>query len=123
MDKKDKVRQNNKLLSQVNKYFKPKKSRKKYLIKPINFGGVEEPARILIEKYMEQNGGSVSKLVRDIVVNYLSNKKEYKDHKINLLIEQRKKMNQEVQRLSKELQKNADDLERKGINMDKINEI
>ena len=74
----------------------------------------------LLEKWIEKNGGSVSELIRNLVVGSLSGRKEFKDHKIELLIEQRKKLMQKHLETNKEISKNGDNLIKLGIDLDTI---
>lgn len=70
-----------------------RKSRKKYLIKPVNLGRTGEPARILAEKYLQIHGNQdFSKFVRNLIIYSLSSKKEYQDFKKDFAIFERKKL-------------------------------
>jgi len=96
-------------------------AKKKYLLKQINFGKETEPARILVEKYIKLNGDQkLSKLIRELVVVYLSNKKEFKNYKIELLLSKRKNMKLKMRELGKEILNNAKKLNSLGLKNDEF---
>jgi len=87
--------------------------KKKYLLKPINFGKNGEPSRKLVEKYLKKNGNqSLSKLMRRLVVYYLSPKKEFKNYKIEMLKEQEKKLKKEIGSRSEQIDKIRNELKK-----------
>ncbi len=100
--------------------------KKKYLIKSINFGDVNEPARILIEKYLKMDKSitkskthqqELSNLMRKIAYVFLSNRPELKDWKKELLIYERKELIKKNSEILAQLKENEKDLERWGVNI------
>ena len=92
---------------------------KKYLRKSINFGGVGNPARILIEKFISKYENSeLSSLIRKLVTIYLSDNPEYKDWKIQMLRYEKRKLAEELQKLSKKMQYNSEKLKELGVDPD-----
>lgn len=95
------------------------KRKEKYLIKGINFGKKGDPARQLIEDYIKKHGNmATSKLIRQLVVFYLSDKPEFEKHKIEALKFQRKQLKKQIYEIGKKLEKNADELEEAGYSLD-----
>ena len=114
--------------------------KKKYLIKSVNFGDEKEPARILIEKYLESSipkhkdksvttsrdkakprrEQELSNLMRKLVVIYFSHLKQFEDYKKDALIFERKELIKKRAEISKALTENSSDLENFGIDVGKI---
>lgn len=89
---------------------------KKYLRKTINFGESRNPARILAEEYIKDNGNqSLSKLVRRLVYCELSNDSNHKGYKIKALKCDQKKLSEEIIKLNKQMQEISNNLIEWGV--------
>jgi hypothetical protein len=76
---------------------------KKYARKSVNFGEVGNPARVLVEQYIEKYGNNgFSALMRKLVLVYLGDRPEHKDHKITALVWEYRKKGEEVAKIAKE---------------------
>lgn len=94
---------------------------KKYLTKSINFGGKGNRARSIIERIEKRAGKTeVSRIVRNALIGYFSKSKEFKEIKISALLEERKEIKKRLREVGEELTKNADELEKLGIDKDKL---
>jgi len=94
-------------------------SQKKYLRTSINFGKRGELSREIVEKIIKKKGNvGLSEEIRKALVTHFSNKPEFKEAKINSLIEERKKLHKELKNLSEKLSNNGDDLEKLGYEVD-----
>jgi len=91
--------------------------KKKYLIKPINFGAEGDLSRLLIEKFEQKNGKQhTSELIRNLVLGALSGKKEFNQAKIDVLRARRKDLKKKMAEIAKELTNNSEELENFGVN-------
>jgi len=91
---------------------------KKYLIKTINLGTPENVSRILSEKYIKMYGkNAFSSLVRKLIVMYLSQDTKFDDWKVDALVQERKKMAEDLKILSDKMCQNAEKLEKMGITL------
>jgi hypothetical protein len=88
--------------------------------KSISFGRKGELARSVVERMEKQLGKTeFSKFVRDAVVAYSINKPEFKQIKIDGLLEQRKILQKRFKELNDEILKNSEELEKYGVDLDK----
>lgn len=94
---------------------------KKYLIKSINFGEENHPARLIIEKYIEKNGNlALSSMIRKLVCCYCMDKPEYNNWKKDFLIYKRKNIGKEINEKIIEKKKIDDELEKLGVDINLI---
>jgi hypothetical protein len=92
---------------------------KTYDIRSINFGEVGHPSRVLIDIFILKYGKSeLSKLIRKLVFCYLSDKPEYKDYKIQMMIFERNKINKLVNEKLEKRRKIDEELNKLGIEPD-----
>lgn len=90
--------------------------KKKYLIKPVNLGNAGEPARILAERYLKLYGQQeFSKLIRKLIVIYLSPSKQFRDYKKDVLVFERKELNKEQKEIFEKRKNNEKELEKFNI--------
>lgn len=95
--------------------------KKELLVRSVNFGNSREPARILLERFEKKHGKrEVSNLVRKAIVALLSQDSQFKAFKAEILKEERRTMIKDLNKLSKKMQENADDLIRFGVDIDQI---
>ncbi len=84
-------------------------TRKIHLTKTINFGKKGEPSRVLVEKWLKNNGQNhLSELVRNLIVSHLSANPIFKDHKIEMAKQKIDELNKKRLDLAKELQNTHD---------------
>ena len=77
---------------------------KTYLLRQINFGKKGELSREITEALIKKIGKTgFSKLIRDLLTSEYSTKKEFKQAKINRIIERRKNLKNQIPLISKEL--------------------
>ena len=94
---------------------------KKYLIKSINFGHKGNPARTLIEKYIEKFGEQkTSEYLRHLVICDMSNKKEFQNWKIERLKYDFMQIKKIIGKRMQQKIKIAEKLENLGINPEEI---
>jgi len=84
---------------------------KKYLIKTINFGEINNPARVLVEKFISKKcNATLSEFMRKLVIIFLSDNLSNKDYKIQLAKYEREKITEQIYKLSKMLHEQDDKL-------------
>lgn len=94
---------------------------KKYLIKTVNLGEVGHPSRILAEMYLKKYGkNEFSSLIRKLIMLFLSEKPEFDNWKKETLIFERKELGKQISEISDKLCKNAEKLEKLGVDMEDI---
>lgn len=94
---------------------------KEYDVRSINFGKRGEPARIIVEQFVEKNGNaSLSPLIRNLIVSFFADKPEYNKLKAKVLIEERKQVGGEICDLAVRKRKIDDDLRSLGVDPDEI---
>ena len=92
---------------------------KRYLIKSINFGLKGDLSRNIIEQLEKRMGKTeLSKEVRKAVITHFSNRKEFNNDKINQLLNERSELRKQIPEISKQLQKNADQLHKLGYEVE-----
>lgn len=96
-------------------------TRKKYLLKKVNFGKKGDLSREIAEQVLKKSGKTgFSKVVREALVTHFSTRKEFNDAKICALLNERKKLKKKVPEISKQLQKNEKELNKLGYKLDEL---
>lgn len=96
-------------------------SKKRRLIRSVNFGEPGDLSRELIEIYERKVGkNKLSKLVRDSVIAALSKDKTFENHKVNMIINKRKELMSEMKMIQAEILHNADLLEKMGVDVNDL---
>lgn len=94
---------------------------KKYLIKTVNLGEVGHPARLLSEEYLKRYGKQeFSSLIRKLITIFLSNNPEFDNWKKMALLHERDELKKQIPEISDKLCKNAEKLEKMGVNTDEL---
>ena len=93
---------------------------KKYKVTSIAFGDESDPARILIEQYIKDNGrGSLSTFIRSLVIAALS-KKGDKQLMIKMRKHRYKELGLKIARYGKERSQIRNKLLKQGIDVDEV---
>ena len=96
-------------------------AREKYLLKKINFGKKGEKSRELAEILLNKCGKTgFSKVVRNALVAFYSNDKEYSEFKTNMLLSKRKELKLKIPKISEELQINEKQLNKLGYKLKEL---
>jgi len=94
---------------------------KRYFVKTISFGKEGNTSRIIAEKLINKVGPrKFSILIQDLLVSNYSRKKEFDFIKIEALITERKQLGNQIKEISKKLQENAENLEKKGVDINNL---
>jgi hypothetical protein len=93
-------------------------TKKKYLIKAINFGKKGEKARELIEELEKKIGKTeLSKQIRNAVIAFFSREEEFNPVKIKHLLLERKELQKKIPKISKKLLENEKKLNTLGYKL------
>jgi hypothetical protein len=94
-------------------------AKQKYFVTSINFGKKGELSREIIEQLLKKVGKiGLSKEIRNAVVFYFSNNKNFNEAKINQLINQRKEIKARIPEISRQLEDNEKSLNKLGFKLE-----
>ena len=94
---------------------------KKYHVRSINFGEAGNPARILIEKFIQIKGKkALSSLIRKWTIIHLKDEPEYQDWKTQQLLYERKELGAEIAEKAEKRSKINQQLRELGTDPDEV---
>jgi len=93
--------------------------KQKYFVTSINFGKKGDLSREIIEQLLKKVGKTgLSKEIRNAVVFYFSNNKDFNEAKIAQLINQRKDIKKQIPEISRQLLENEKSLNKLGFKLE-----
>ena len=98
-----------------------RKKQEKYLNRNINFGRKGEISREIVEAIIKRKGNwGLSEEIRRALIFTFSNDKFFTQDKINKILERRKRNLQQVHELSKQLDKDEEELNKLGYKLKEL---